>query len=238
MREYKGKKMEVYQIRMKVYLLADIPVNSVQTRITDFIDRAFLKKHELSVLHEVNTYKNYCYDLLYPVEADKVYKKGNIYTLTIRTIDKNMADFFQQICVNTYTRYIKGLNVDFRILPKKIIEFIYTLTPLIVKDERGYWRSVMSEEEFARRIRINLANKWNSFNNDNIDENFQLYTTMEFLNKVPISIEYKNVKLLGDKIRLSVADNEIAQKMAYMSLGTGLGEMNSRGAGFVNYRWL
>lgn len=96
----------------------------------------------------------------------------------------------------------------------------------------------MSEEEFARRIRINLANKWNSFNNDNIDENFQLYTTMEFLNKVPISIEYKNVKLLGDKIRLSVADNEIAQKMAYMSLGTGLGEMNSRGAGFVNYRWL
>ena len=128
--------------------------------------------------------------------------------------------------------------MDFRILPKKIIEFVYTLTPLIVKDERGYWRSVMSEEEFARRIRINLANKWNSFNNDNIDENFQLYTTMEFLNKVPISIEYKNVKLLGDKIRLSVADNEIAQKMAYMSLGTGLGEMNSRGAGFVNYRWL
>ena len=51
--------MEVYQIRMKVYLLEDIPVNSVQTRITDFIDRAFLKKRELSVLHEVNTYKNY-----------------------------------------------------------------------------------------------------------------------------------------------------------------------------------
>ena len=38
--------MEVYQIRMKVYLLEDIPVNSVQTRITDFIDRAFLKKRD------------------------------------------------------------------------------------------------------------------------------------------------------------------------------------------------
>ena len=112
------------------------------------------------------------------------------------------------------------------------------ITYLKFKMLHNQYASQISEEEFARRIRINLANKWNLFNNDNIDENFQLYTTMEFLNKVPISIEYKNVKLLGDKIRLSVADNEIAQKMAYMSLGTGLGEMNSRGAGFVNYRWL
>lgn len=55
---------------------------------------------------------------------------------------------------------------------------------------------------------------------------------------MPVPAVYKNVKLLGDKIRLSVADNEAAQNLAYMSLGTGLGEMNSRGFGFINYRWL
>ena len=61
---------------------------------------------------------------------------------------------------------------------------------------------------------------------------------LEFLNEGPIVMEYKNVKLLGDKVRLQIADNDSAQKLAYMSLGTGLLEMNSRGAGFVNYRWL
>ena len=61
---------------------------------------------------------------------------------------------------------------------------------------------------------------------------------LEFLNQGPIVMEYKNVKLLGDKVRLQIADNDSAQKLAYMSLGTGLLEMNSRGAGFVNYRWL
>ena len=43
---------------------------------------------------------------------------------------------------------------------------------------------------------------------------------------------------LGDKVRLAVLDDEKSQEMAYLSLGVGLGEMNSRGAGFVNYRWL
>ena len=78
----------------------------------------------------------------------------------------------------------------------------------------------------------------NLFNHDNITDDFELYTTLEFMNRLPVSVTYKNVKLLGDKIRLSIADNETAQNLAYMSLGTGLGEMNSRGAGFINYRWL
>lgn len=40
-------------------------------------------------------------------------------------------------------------------------------------------------------------------------------------------------------MRLAVLDDEKSQEMArYLSLGVGLGEMNSRGAGFVNYRWL
>ena len=58
------------------------------------------------------------------------------------------------------------------------------------------------------------------------------------INKTPVPMKYKNIKLLGDKVRLAVLDDEKSQEMAYLSLGVGLGEMNSRGAGFVNYRWL
>ena len=94
----------------------------------------------------------------------------------------------------------------------------------------------MSQEEFEQRFIINLTKKINNFKGDINVEKF--YSTIEFLNKTPVPMKYKNIKLLGDKVRLAVLDDEKSQEMAYLSLGVGLGEMNSRGAGFVNYRWL
>jgi CRISPR-associated endoribonuclease Cas6 len=123
-------------------------------------------------------------------------------------------------------------------LPKKHIEKLYSITPAIMKNEDGYWKNKIKLDEFERRLKENLIKKYNSSMNTKIDENFQLYTTIEFKNKKPISTNYKNIKLLGDKISLNIAENENAQKIAYMSLGTGVFEMNARGYGFVNYRWL
>lgn len=230
--------MQVYQIRIKLYMLTDISLNRIQTKLTAFIDKGFQTKKELSQLHEENKFKNYCYDLPYPVEKDKIYKKGKIYTVTIRTIDSELAKYFQEECVNTYTDEMKGLTSEIRIIPKKIIDSLYTLTPVILKNDRGYWRKHMRLEEFEEQLKVNLIKKWNTFTGEKLPEDFQLYTFLEFLNETPIPMEYKNVKLLGDKIRLQISDNETAQKLAYMALGTGLLSMNSRGAGYVNYRWL
>ena len=176
------------------------------------------------------------------MEKDKIYKKGKIYTLTIRTIDEDMAEFFYEVCPNINTREFKGLTAEKRVLPRKIIEFIYTLTPMIIKAENGYWKNCMSQEDFEQRFIINLTKKINNFKGDINDKDEinmeKFYSTIEFLNKTPVPMKYKNIKLLGDKVRLAVLDDEKSQEMAYLSLGVGLGEMNSRGAGFVNYRWL
>lgn len=230
--------MQVYSIRLKIFLLCDIPLHKIQTKITYFLDKGFADDAMLLKRHEENTFKGYVFDFPYPGEPDKVYRKGKIYTLTVRTIDPNLARYFSEICVNSYTDEIKGLTAEMRILPKKIIQTLHTLTPVILKDEKGYWRKHMSLSEFEERLKVNLIKKWNHFTGEKINEDFQLYTMLEFLNEGPIVMEYKNVKLLGDKVRLQIADNDNAQKLAYMSLGTGLLEMNSRGAGFVNYRWL
>lgn len=230
--------MQVYQIRIKLYLMKDIKVNQIQTKLTTFIDKGFADNEELLRMHEENKYKYYCYDLPYPVEKDKIYKKGKIYTVTIRTIEIKLAKYFQEICVNTYTDEIKGLTSEIQLIPQKMIETLYTLTPAILKDDKGYWRKHMCLEEFEKQLKVNLVKKWNNFEKDKLEEEFQLYTLLEFLNETPVPMEYKNIKLLGDKIRLQIADNENAQKLAYMALGTGILGMNSRGAGYVNYRWL
>ena len=60
----RGILMKVYQIRIKIYLLKDIMAQDVQIMLTRFIDKSLFAKENLGQLHNTNTYKNYCYDLL------------------------------------------------------------------------------------------------------------------------------------------------------------------------------
>ena len=83
----------------------------------------------------------------------------------------------------------------------------------------------------------NTVKKYNAFTGEQIEEDFPLYTNITFLNRHPISCRYKNISLLGDKLSLQVADDMKSQEIAYFILGTGLCELNSRGAGFCNFKW-
>ncbi|WP_252250777.1 CRISPR-associated endoribonuclease Cas6 [Clostridium sp. ZBS13] len=230
--------MNVFQIKLKVFLLEDIILENLQSNLSAFIDKGLSKDSELLKFHQSNNFKYYCFDSLYPIEKDKVYKKNNIYTLTIRTIDKELAKFFTNILVNEFNNCIKALTSEIRIIPKKHIDKIYSITPAIMKNDNGYWKSKMTLDDFERRLKENLIKKYNTIINTKINEDFDLYITIEFKNNKPIATSYKEIKLLGDKISLNIAENEMAQNLAYMSIGTGILENNGRGFGFVNYRWL
>ena len=230
--------MQVFQIRIKLFLLKDIIADSVQSCLNSFIDGAFCKNEELLKFHKDNKFKFYCFDGLYPIEKDKIYKKNNIYTLTLRTIDKKIAEFFYRKLVNEFNSDFKGLTSEIKIIPKKHIDKVYSVTPVVVKTEHGYWKHQLSMDDFEKRLKENLIKKYNTFMKTKINENFELYNTIEFNNKKPIAIPYKNIKLLGDKITLKAADNETAQNLLYMAIGVGLYENNSRGQGFINYRYL
>lgn len=110
---------------------------------------------------------------------------------------------------------------------------------MIIKlQNRRYWKDEISFDEFEQKLKSNLIKKWNAFHEEKINEDFELYTAIELKNRKPIAMKYKNIKLLADKVQIQVADNEQAQKIWYFALGVGLGEMNARGCGFLNYRWL
>ena len=230
--------MKINQIRVKIYLLKNIKYNDIQTEISRYIDETMSKNESFLNLHQRNEFKNYCFDSFYPIEEDKVYKEGRMYTFTIRTTNDNLATFLTKEMANNFNDSIKGITTEAKIIPKKFIEKIYTLTPIIIKTDSGYWKGNLSLDDFERRIKENLIKKYNEINNTKIEEDFELYDSIEFKNKKPVSINYKNIKLLGDKIAINISSEPLAQELAYLSLGTGLGEMNSRGLGYVNYRWI
>lgn len=230
--------MKVFELNLKVFLLKNISIEESQERIAEFIDLSLGKNGEFLNFHNENEFKNYCFNSFYPLEEDGIYKSGKIYTINLRTINKELAKHFNENLANEHNSFIKGLVCEVRVLPKKPIEKLYSITPLIVKTDKGYWKNSLSIDDFERRIKENLIKKYNKYNDIKIDEDFELYTTILVKNKKPIATAYKGRRILGDKLNIVISTDEIAQELAYMALGTGLGEMNARGLGFVNYKWI
>lgn len=137
-----------------------------------------------------------------------------------------------------YSRELDGLGGELQIIQQKILDKIFCLTPVLLKNTDGYWRETMNVRQFEERIFVNLVKKYNSVMNIKLDENIQLYDFMEFKNNKPVKVSYKGKILLGDKLQFIASKNKEAQNLWYMALGTGLGENNARGFGFINYRYL
>lgn len=233
-----GDEMNVFEVKLKVYVCKDTKDDDALARIAELIDKCFLKDENLSQEHKQNHYKNYVFNGLYPIERSKTYKAGNIYTTVIRTIDNTLAKHFCKVLVNEYTETLKALAAEEQIIPRKHIEKIYSITPAVAKFDGGYWKANETFETFERRLRENLIKKYNTYCNIKISEDFELFTYIKLDNQKPVATNYKNIRILGDKLTLNVAENSMAQELVYFSLGTGILEMNSRGYGYVNFKWL
>ena len=81
------QKLNVYEMRVKLYLLQDIPFKELQNAVANFVDSALCQNESLISFHETNCYKFYSVGTLWPLERGMTYKKDQIYTLTVRTVE-------------------------------------------------------------------------------------------------------------------------------------------------------
>lgn len=228
-----------YELSIKVFLLEDITTLEMLGKIAVLIDGTLVREEEYLLFHQQNKYKGYSFDGFYNVEQEGVYHKGNIYTFRIRTVDSLLAEYLEKNLFTAYTKDIKVLTVTQRSIAQKHIEKLFSITPVIIKNDFGYWRSNLTIEDYERRIKENIIKNYNTFYGKKIDEDFELFSSIEFNNKKPIAVPFKNdISLLGDKITIHVSENPMAQKLAYFALGVGLGESGSRGFGFCGYKYL
>ena len=232
----KSKNLIVHELKIRVQLKEDIPVDRVMEVEAGFIDSMLAKDESWLRFHEENKSKLYSFSGLWPIEKNGVYKKGNCYVITIRSVDEGFVSYIG-MCNHTDPK-METLEVSYKQISKKLIEKIYTLTPVVLKAEDGYWRKQKNLDDFERLLFENAIKKYNQFTGEKADEDFELYTDIFFLNRKPISSRYKNIHLIGDKIELRISDNPQAQELAYFITAVGLGENCSRGFGFCNYKWI
>lgn len=229
--------IKVFQLRTKIFVKKAVLQADVQQVIASFLDSALLKENKWKEFHKSTEYKLYCFDSLFPIENSKQYEEHRIYTFTIRTVRKDLAEYFMKMLPHHENKQLKGLVTEIKIIPYRPIEKLYSITPVIVKTENGYWKNTMTLPDYEKQLFENLIKKYQQATNQKIDENFEWSRMITFLNKKPIAFKQKTTHLLGDKIEIYVADNPQVQRLAHFSLGVALGTANGRGAGFCNVKW-
>lgn len=230
--------MNVWQIDLKVYLLKNISHKGVMKKVTAFIDNTLEKDEYWKKYHKESRNKFYCYNLLYPIEKNGEYREGSIYTIQIRTVLEELKDYFIESLKDNVTIEMKGLVTKEQLLKQKYISKLISVTPVVIKTQKLYWRDELSIEEYLNLLRINLTKKYNEFYKTKLDENIEIFSGIRFKSKMPVSTKYKDISILGEKIELEIAKNEIAQKLAFFALGVGCGCMAARGFSYVNPRWV
>lgn len=228
-------KLKVYEAILKVYLLEDISYDNALSSIAKLIDKSFTHTNEMQKFHHENKFKNYTYNSFYPIENNKIYKAGKMYSIQLRSLSLDLMKYFKIYLTNEFTDTLKVLTFDYKPITQRFINELYSLTPVVIKTEEGYWGTKISLAAYEEKLRNTLLKKYNSLGLGKLPNDTELFTCISLINKKPISVKIKDVKLLGDKVKLQVCDSPDAQLVSYLTLGYGLGEINARGCGFVNF---
>lgn len=231
-------RVKVYELKAKVVLLKDLTDDKLLTVESDFIDSALAKDPYWFEFHKKNQYKHYTFDKLKPFMGNAVYTNDNVYTIVIRSVNESLIKYLCETLKDNSNDTFKGVSTNLHIVKKRKIRDLYTLTPVIMKYESGYWRTQEGLNQFEKDLFANAVKKYNDFTGEKINENFDLYNSIEIRNKYPISNKYKNITLLGDKIHLLISDDPMSQELAYFLSGVGVGTCCSRGFGFCNFDWV
>ena len=236
--EKKKTKMIVYEVTTKVALLKEIEIKTLRRNLVYFIDSILVKNPEYECFHGENKLKGYTLDLLYPMEKDGLYKEDKVYSFRVRTLDKQLAQYLSKSFVRHTTNDFIGVQSSFKTIPCKPLKTLYTITPVIVKtQEHCYWRECLSFEEYEEQLKKNLWKKYRNFTGKEPDESLPIWDGIMLKSKWIVPFTYKNITLPGDKFELRISNNKQAQEIAYMALAVGLGDLNSRGASFMGYRY-
>lgn len=224
------------ELSIKVIVTKNIQKQEALNATRELVDAIIINTKGIKY-HKSNEYKYYSFDGLPNIES-KQYSIDEITNFRLRMKDPELANLVINKSKGTHTDKLLIIDIKAKEIKKNLIDSIYTLTPIVLKFDCGYWRGKVSIDEVEKRIKSNLVKKYNNYYNTKIDEDFDLFEGIEIKNKYPITIKYKDVILLGDKFHLKIASNEMAQELANFSISCGMSEMNARGLSFVRYNWI
>ncbi len=232
-------KKTFFESIIAITLKKDIAFQDIQQTISNFINKAMLYDKTLSNKHKENDFKYYVFNGFTPIQKDGIYKKSNMYKFKLRSADNEFIDKMQYLLKKTKSEYINVEIIEQKFIKQHFISKIQTITPVVIslKNKEGkiyHWTFEKSGDimQLQKSLQNNLIKKYEGFFKEKIEPVQNFIQLIEIKNKKPQTINYKGIKLFGNKFLIAPNEDEISQKLAFFALGVGLGEKNSLGCGF------
>ncbi len=239
--------MKIFELKCKAYLKTNIELKSSFDVLSKYLNYSIYQNEIYK--NKDTSIKNYCFGNFYPTESDKIYKKNNVYEFVIRSIDEEFIDELEKaILENMNNSFLIVLSAVKKEIDQFFIRELYSATPVIVsqkKDDTGrqlYWSLDYNGdmEILQNQLQINLEKKLKLFYPEDIEVPKNFIDEIEIKNLKPQSIYFKTirnqkeklVRLIGNKFKIVPKKDDLSQKLAFLSLGVGLGEKSSFGGGF------
>lgn len=241
--------MKIFELKCKAYLKINIELKDSFDVLSKYINYTIYQNKINEFVDKDNLINNYCFGNFYPTESDKIYKKDSIYEFVIRSIDKKFIEQMQEFLSKDNSNYfLEILSTTKKEIDQFFIRELYSATPVIVsdkRDERGkqlYWSLHYNGDIDAlqNHLQKNLEKKLRQFYPEDEAVSSNFIQEIEMKNRKPQSIYLKLirnkkqqlVRLIGNKFKIVPNEDELSQKLAFLSLGVGLGEKSSFGGGF------
>ncbi|MBW9158407.1 MULTISPECIES: CRISPR-associated endoribonuclease Cas6 [Clostridium] len=231
--------MEYAGLTITACLLQDVYFTKAGEVIGQVINKASYMDNQLAEKHVRNEYKNYCFDLLYPLESDKTYKRGRIYVFRIRSLEENFIVKLKLLLPKVQSDFMKIIAIEQNNIKQKHIIELYTVTPALVTVDNKHWLPQDNFMLLQQRFQMNLEKKYKAYYGEALNVKQSFIQHIEILNHKPMSFFYKNTKLLANKFKIIPNDDIISQKLAFVAEATGIGEKSSAaGLGYCNAQYL
>jgi len=241
--------MKIYELKCKAYLKIDIGLKDSFDVLSKYINYSMYQNEVYEYKDKSNTINNYCFGNFYPTEMDRIYKKDNIYEFVIRSIDEEFIDKIEKAFIkNINNSFIQVITTVKKEIEQFFIKELYSATPVIVSDKKNemgkqlYWSLDYNGDISALQTQLqnNLEKKLKQFYSEVVEVSGNFIQEIEIKNLKPQSIYFKTirnkkeqlVRLIGNKFKIVPNEDELSQKLAFLSLGVGLGEKSSLGGGF------
>lgn len=226
--------MRYIEIYLDIRLKENVYYKKLAERLSIGINKYFLINDDLKRMHKENDFKLYSYGNLLPIENDKLYKKGKVYSLTLRFIKLDLLNDFYNSLVVIENDVFSVVSRRFDIIDKSQsnIKYLECITPAVITvNNKNLDIKNMDLELVKKRINTNSNKKYakycygNNINHDFIED-------IGVLNEKSIVFSYKTGIIIGNKYRVKIKEDEMSQNIAFITLATGMLEKNSLSFGF------
>lgn len=231
--------MNYFELTCTTYVKRDINFEESFEILSKYISFSMVEGG-LKELHNQKGFKHYVYGGFLPLEKDKIYKQGAIYSFSIRSLSEEF--------INTLSKALRQ-NIDngnmlvLETRQKKVKQFfvseLYSATPVIISTENGrFWTMQESGDimQLQKQLHDNLEKKYQSYFNEELKSPQNFIQLLEIKNRVPQNIKIikdgKKVIFFGNKFKIIPNEDELSQKLAFSALACGLGEKNAFGGGY------